>query len=215
MKKKKKTILTQEDLKLGPTELSKKYSLSGRGHAWNVLKQGYFWENCHVIEESLSPNWVEKNLSEITKAVNFAVFFKTKQKGILSHRLFKEFKKDLFQEGLLYVILRAGEIESGKSKLRNIAKTGVDHVIMKLFFARDGKNNIGENKFCLSGNEKSRIMADPDHDEEMNLDEFYLNIKDLISSIDEKKWEKVWDWALSRKTKCPEDVRTILEEVSL
>lgn len=206
-----KTILTQEDLKLSSKELMKKYNL-GRTHSYRVMKQGYFWKNAQEIQQSLSPQWVEKHFEEITEAVKYAVKFKSFQNGFIHHRLFKEYKEDLFQEGFLYVVLRAGEIESGKSKLGNIAKTGVAHAMLKFFFYGDGGHTVGKFDFW---DDKSIKMVDPSTEDEINLDNFFINTKNLISSISEEYWEEVWNWALSRKTKCPERVRAILEEVEL
>lgn len=209
--KKKIFLTTQEIGERKIPELVDRYKVH-RSTMFRALKTGWFYENAQEIQESLSPSWVEKNLELIKKEVNYAVRYKSSQKGIFTHRLFEEFKKDIYQDGIFYVMQRAGEIESGKAKLGNIAKTGVDHAIMKYFFYRDGKNTVEILDFW---DQKSLKMKDISYDEEINLDDFFINIQELISSISEEYWDEVWNWALSRKTKCSENVRAILKEVEL
>lgn len=211
--KKEKIQLTEEDLKLGPTGLQKKYGISSRGHAGYILKKGYFWKNYLQVEESLSPEWVEENLEKIKQAVKQAVWFKAGQKGILSHHLFKFFKEDLEQEGFLYVIKRAGEIQSRKSKLINIADTGVDHAIIKYFRYGDGANTV--NKFDFL-DDQSLKASSFEEDNEMSIDELFSQVQEeVISSFGEKVWAKIWSWASSRKGRCPEDVSQILKAIAL
>lgn len=208
--KKNKISLTQDDLKIGPNGLMKKYGLSSRGHAHHVLQKGYFWENAHDVQENFSPQWVEENFEDIKREVYYAVRFKSSQKGLFSHRLYEEFKEDLYQDGLLYVIQRAGDIESGKSKLCNIAKTGVGLAIQRYFMYRDGKNDIAKMDFW---DDKGQWAGTP---EEESIDSLFLQVKEeIISSLGEDEWESLWNWALSRKTKCPTEVMTKLEEVGL
>lgn len=208
--KKKKITLTQKDLELGPNELMKKYGLSSRGHARYVLQKGYFWENYLQVEESLSPEWVEENLQEIKKAVKKAVWFKASQKGVLRHRLFNHYKEDLVQEGFLYVLKRAGEIQSGKSKLINIADSGIDHAIRKYFFYGDGIYTVGKINFF---DDKSIKASDS---EDVSIDQLFSIVQEeIVSLFGEKVWSKVWSWASGRSGRCPEDVSNVLKIVAL
>jgi len=212
---KKKIQLTEEDLKLGPTELQKKYDLSSRGHAWYILKKGYYWENYLSVSESFSHSWVEENLKEIERAVKLAVWFKARQKGVINHHLFWELKEDLFQEGLLYVITRAGEIQTGKSKLINIAETGIDHAICKYFKFGDGKNTVRKFDFLDDASIYSSTESSTENDED-SIDEIFLQIKEeIISSFGEKYWDEIWSWATGKSRKLPEEIIIGLKMLAL
>lgn len=207
---KKKIQLTEEDLKLGSTELMKKYGLSSRGHAHYVLKKGYFWENYLSVSESFSSAWVEENLKEIERVAKVVLWWKARKRGVLRHRLFWNLREDLLQEGVLYVITRAGEIQSGKKVLANVAETGINIAINKYFYFGDGAHTVqlpdwADNK--ISSNEA---------EDEASIDEIFLQVKDeIISSLGEKNWTELWSWATSKSPKCPEDLILTLKALAL
>jgi hypothetical protein len=116
----------------------KKYGLSSRGHAHYVLRKGYFWENYLSVSESFSSTWVEENIKEIERTTKVVLWWKVRKRGILGHRLFWELREDLLQEGILYVITKAGEIQSGKQTLAYIAEVGINMAVNKFFFTAMG-----------------------------------------------------------------------------
>lgn len=207
---KKKIQLTEEDLKLGPTGLMLKYDLSSRGHAHQVLKKGYFWENYLSVSESFSSAWVEENLKEIERVTKVVLWWKARRRGVLTHRLFFELREDLLQEGVLYVITRAGEIQSGKKALSSIAEAGINIAINKYFYFGDGAHTTQ-----LPDWADNKISSDEVKDE-ASIDEIFLQVKDeIISSFGEKFWQEIWEWATSRSQKLPEEIILSLKVLAL
>jgi len=191
------------------TCLITKYKVS-RATIFLALKRGWFWEDFSSINESICLHWVEENITEINSVVKDAAWFKFRRKGVIGHRLFGFFQKDIIEEGILYVIKRSGEIESGKSKLINIACSGLDHAIDTYFRYRDGGNTVGKLDFF---DDESFYAAEV---EEGGIDQIFLQVKEEItSSVGEETWDELWRWALSRKTKCPEKIQAKLREVVL
>jgi len=206
--KKEKIVLSSEDLKLGPAALGKKYNFS-RGHAHYVLQKGYFWRNWLVTPENLSPVWVEENIEKIQRVVRTAFWIKVRQKGIARYPLFNEYKNDIIQDAILYVIKRAGEVKDDKS-LFSISFVGIDLSIQRLFFHGDGKNAISKSDYF-----DNHQLSSPEEEDEFNLDTMYLQVKEIISSQGEESWKKVWTWATSRSSRCPEDVLSIFKAATL
>lgn len=208
--KRTKIQLLEEDLVLGPAELQKKYGLSSRGHAHYILKKGYFWQNYLQVEENFAEEWAKKNINEIKTVVRNVVSFKSKLRGIIYHDRFKEYKEDLFQEGILYILRRAGEIEAGEAKLWSIACSGVDHAIVKYFYY--GYARYVVRKFDFFDDESINAASD----DEVGIDEIFSQVQEEIaSSFGEKAWGKVWSWAKSRNGECPDDISEILKAVAL
>lgn len=205
--KKTKITLTADDLKLGPTALMKRYGFSSRGHAGYVLKKGYFWENYLTVEEIFSPEWVEENISEIKRRTRNALYWKSNRMGVCTHRLFNLFKDDLLQDGLLYVIQKAGEIQSGEKQLSFVAQTGIGIAINKYFRYGDGANTTPFSSFL-----ENNIFEEQEEGTELLIQKIK---EELTFSFGEKAWHKVWSWANSRKSECPEDVFNILKAIAL
>lgn len=205
---KRKVDLTPEDKNLGPKELMEKYGLSSRGHAYYVLQKGYFWENYLSVSESFSSAWVEENLKEIEKTTKIVLWWKARQRGILNHRMFWEMRDDLLQEGILYVITRAGEIQSGKKALSSIAEAGINIAINKYFYYGDGAH--------LTSSTFLENNPSDEEEDEIGIDELFLQVKDeIISSYGEKFWKDLWSWATGRSQKLPEEIILTLKAIAL
>lgn len=209
--KRKKITLTEEDKKLGPQKLMEKYGLSSRGHSWYVLGKGYYWENYLSVSESFAPEWVEQNIKEIEKCALKWLRILAWRRGTASHKLFWVFRNDIIQDGIIYIIQRAGEIQSGSCFLNKCMEIGINNAMSKYFSHGEGKNNISSSFYSLE--EK---FAEELADEEENIDQIFDQVREeVISSLGQKAWSRLWSWATSRSGKCPEDVLNILKAIAL